>query len=244
MQPPVIRIVHGSNRALRRHANPKPCGPTRAVRILLADDQAAVLDLLNSFFLRSKRFKVVGAVTDGARAIHRAKKDRPDIILVDLFMSRQVGIKTTEQIIRECPWAKVIAFSGSEEGDLVSALLRAGARGYVSKGSCSRELLRGIESVQRGEIFISQSVLRRIALHDTNHKSNVGPVPENGLSNSEVQVVGGLAEGLGSKQIAARMKMSVRTIEKYRELIKVKLRIRSVAEITKFAIRSGITQLE
>ena len=217
--------------------------PPRAIRILLADDHPAVLDLLAYFFVHMRRFKVVGKEENGPKAIHCATLERPDIVLLGLSRSPAAGIKSMEQLIRVCPQAKIIAFSATEEESVVSSLLRAGARGYVSKDSGSLELLRGIESVQRGEIFISQRILRRMATNGLGVGCSNAVRREDGLTKSEVEVVGCLADGLGSKQIASRMRMSVRTIEKYRDSIKAKLRIRSVAEITKFAIRTGITEL-
>lgn len=230
-------------KSLRNGGISRSTRSTRTIRILLADDQAAMLDLLAHFFLRLRKFDVIGAAGDCAKVLDRAKKEQPDVVLVGLEIPRDSGIKATEQIVRVCPSSKIIGFGASEEDRVVAAWLRAGARGYVSKGSCSLELVRGIESVQRGEIYISQRVLRGMASAGLSLAHAMEEERRNGLSKSEVEVVSRLADGLGSKEIAARMSMSVRTIEKYRESIKAKLRIRSIAEITKFAIRAGITQL-
>ena len=219
-------------------------GRCRAVRILLTDDQPAVLDLLAYFLLHSKKFSVIGVEENAPRAIRQARRHRPDIVLLGLARPGEATLKTVEELVRTCPRTRVIAFAASEEENVVAACLRAGVRGYVSRCSRSRELMAGIESVHRGEIFISQRILRRIALPGSSRGELTDEQRRHGLSQTEVEVVGKLADGLCSKEIAARMGLSVRTIEKYRESIKSKLRIRSIAEITKFAIRSGISQLD
>ncbi len=214
------------------------------IKILLADDHKLLIDGLRPLLERVKNLEVIGVAKNGLEAIELATKHRPDIILLDISMPRLNGLDAAKKILRELPHTKIIMLSMHADRRYIRESLRIGARGYILKESAANEVIKAIEDVQKGEIFFSQSV-RETVLHEYIKWVREGDnLPYSPLSLREREVLQLLAEGKSTKDAAGILNISVKTIESHRKQIMDKLELHSIAELTKYAIREGITQLE
>ena len=216
----------------------------RCIRILMADDHKLFIDGLGAILQKQTGMEMVGAARDGLAAIEKAAELRPDIVLMDITMPRLNGIEATRRIVADRPETGVIMLSMHADRRYVVQSLRAGARGYLLKDSASDELLKAIERVSAGDIFLSSAMSGQIV------KDYIGTVQAGAdsaysvLSPREREVLQLIAEGHATKEIAARLTVSVKTIETHRKQVMDKLDLHSVAELTKYAIREGLTQVE
>jgi len=213
-------------------------------KVLLVDDHRLVTDSLRAALDGLRDVQVVGAAANGREAVEMAAQHRPDIILLDISMPQLNGIDAARRILKELPHAGIIMLSMHSDRRFVQEALRAGARGYVLKESALQEVIEAIKTVRRGEFYFSQ------AAHDQVLEDYVGrlrqseapPQPE--LSAREREVLQLLAEGQPTKEIAAALSVSVKTVESHRNQIMSKLDLHSLAELTKYAIREGLTRLD
>lgn len=216
----------------------------KQIRILMADDHKLFIDGLGSILQRHPGMQVVGAARDGLATVRLAAEVRPDIILMDVSMPQLNGIEATRKILAEHPGPKVIMLSMHADPRFVVEALRAGARGYLLKDSASEDLLDAIERVSAGEVYLSRKMSGRIVMDlVTDPQKGGGPSPFSVLSPREREVLQQVAEGHSTKDIAARLSVSVKTIESHRKQIMDKLDLHSVAELTKYAIREGLTEI-
>ncbi len=205
------------------------------IRLLLADDHSLVREGIRSSLVRYPSISVVGEAATGAEAVRKSKQLKPDIVLMDLNMPEMGGLEATPLIRKSSPETKVIALTVHNSKEYVFQILRMGANGYVLKDTSPEELVRAIESVARGEAFFSPSV-SRILLNDFVQAPVAAASNEKGsLSERERQVLQAIAQGSTSKEVASRLKLSVRTVETYRVRLKRKLNARNVAELLKHA---------
>ncbi len=215
-----------------------------AIRILLADDHAIVREGLRALLSRKADFDVVAECSDGTSTVASAKKLLPDIVLMDISMPGLNGIEATRQIAVELPDIRVIALSMHVDKYMVGMTLRAGARGFLPKDCASEELETALRTVMNDRYYISANLGFHV------HKSILRAseldvfVTASSLTNKERQVIQLIAEGRSSKDIALRLHISIKTVEHHRGHIMEKLKLHSVAELTKFAIREGWTSLE
>lgn len=214
------------------------------IKILLADDHKLLIDGLRPILERQKEIEVVGIALDGMEAVEKTGSLKPDIILLDISMPKLNGLDAAKKILRDFPELKIIILSMHADHRYIQESLRIGARGYILKESAANEVIEAIAQVQKGELFFSQSVREQVLnnyvelLRDLDH-SETSP-----LSIREREVLQLVAEGKTTKEIAAVLNLSVKTVESHRKQIMDKLDLHSVAELTKYAIREGLTQLD
>lgn len=214
-------------------------------RILLADDHAIVLDGLASLLDKYADFAVVGRASDGPEAVRLAAELSPDMVIMDISMPGLNGIDATRKILAADPRIKVIALSMHNDARYISEALKSGALGYLLKESAFDELIAALRTVLKGRCYLSSSITGTVVkdyvsrLEGSGNGSGAFTV----LSRREREVLQALAEGLSTKDIAGKLGVSVKTIETYRSQIMDKLDIHSVAELTKYAIREGLTSL-
>jgi DNA-binding NarL/FixJ family response regulator len=215
------------------------------VRILIVDDHRIMREGLRAILERHPDMEIVGEASNGREALALAHKLRPAIIVMDITMPELNGIDATRRIASELPDVKVIALSMNSDRRYVLAMLSAGAWGYLLKNAASEELTRAIETAGANRKYVSpliadavvQSAIREPAPRAASEGASA-------LSAREREVLQLLAEGRTSKEIALNLGVAVTTVETHRRQIMSKLSIRSIAELTKYAIREGLTSVD
>jgi len=219
---------------------------TRIIRLLLVDDHPIVRDGIKSHLSAQANLQVIGEADNGLEAIELARQLKPDIILMDVSMPQMNGVEAMRRLRREVPDCKILVLTMHDNKEYISQVIQLGARGYVLKNASPTELVRSIELVDQGEVYLSPSV-SRIMLDELVVKKGgarePAPEPET-LSDRETQVLRQIAGGASNKEIAATLGVSVRTVETHRERVMRKLRIHSVAGLTRFAIAKGMVELD
>ncbi|MBE7464350.1 MAG: response regulator transcription factor [Planctomycetes bacterium] len=215
---------------------------TAPIRILLADDHPLVREGLIACLARDEGIRVVGEAASGEAALREAERLRPDVVLLDITMPGLNGIQATRKLKELLPSVRILLLTMHNNKEYILEGLRAGADGYALKDAAPRELIEAVRTVHRGERFFSSSVLEILAEAGVSSDEPVGA--GGALSARETQVLGQIAEGLSNKEIAAKLGVSVRTIEKHRERIMRKLEIHSTAGLTKYAIAHGLIDMK
>jgi len=214
------------------------------MRILIADDHGIVRDGLKFLIARETDMEVVGEAEDGLTATKLAKELRPDIIIMDVSMPNLNGIEATRLILHEVPGIRIIALSMYFNRSFVINMLKAGAVGYVLKSYLFDELVRAIRAVAAGERYLSPKVTAVLIENYINRIPAADSSYQNGLTDRERQMLQMLAEGQSVKQIALQLHINPKTADANRRHIMNKLGIYNIAELTKYAIREGLTSAE
>lgn len=209
-------------------------------RVLISEDHTLLREGLKSL-LQKKGIEVAAEAADGRSAVQLAKKVSPDVVILDISMPVLNGIEATQQISREAPQAKVIVMSIHSESHFVLGALSAGAAGYLLKDAAFEELLVAVRSVLKGQIYLSPAIAEVVVKASVRHTSSKREFLRRKTSSREREVLQLLVEGKSTKEIASSLYVSVKTIETHRKQIMDKLKLRSIAELTKYAIREGIT---
>ncbi len=213
------------------------------IKILLVDDHPIVLSGLRNALSTHPRFEIVGDSGDGAMAIEKAKELNPDIILMDISLPGMNGLEATKVLKKEVKKAKVIILTMHNNKEYVMEIIRSGAWGYILKDTSPAELSRGIERVYKGETFFSPSVSQIFIDNYVKHSGRVQHQEVKHLTQRETRIVSLIGYGLGRKEIAQRMRLSVRTVDSYRWRIMKKLKMRRLADLVRFAIKEGFVDV-
>jgi DNA-binding NarL/FixJ family response regulator len=214
-------------------------------KIFIADDHRIVREGLASLVARQSGMSVVGEAEDGRTALKRVEEMRPDVVIMDIGMPDLNGIEATRQILTKLPRVKVLALSMHSDKRFVSEMLKAGAVGYLLKDAAFDEIITAINTVLDNKIYLSPAIVGVVV--DDYVKAGSKSSDRGGfsvLTSREREVLQLLTEGKTTKQIAQKLHVSVKTVETHRQQIMNKLDIHSVAELTKYAIREGLTSLE
>lgn len=214
------------------------------IRILLVEDHRITLEGLQALLAQERGMEVVGSATNGRDAERLALELRPDLVIVDIGLPEMNGIDATRRILAVHPSAKVIALSMHSDRRFVDGMLAAGACGYILKESAFRELAAAIHAVLAGRVYFSPAVADVVAMEYVSYVRTVAASSNPRLTPREREVLQLVAEGLSNREIAHRLCVSMKTVETHRAQIMNKLNLRSVAELTKYAIREGLTELE
>jgi len=212
-------------------------------RVLLADDHKILRQGLRTLLEQEKDIQIVGEADNGRLSVKLASELVPDVVIMDVAMPDLNGIDATRRITEADPRARVVALSMHSDGRYVRGMLQAGARGYILKDCAAEELTRAIRTVMRNQVYVSPGVTGTIVNDYVRQLSAAAAEPAT-LSHREREVLQLLAEGGSTVNIAAELHLSAKTIETHRKHIMDKLGLRSIAELTKYAIREGITTLE
>jgi two-component system response regulator NreC len=212
------------------------------VRVVLADDHRMMRDGLRAVLERSG-IQVVGEAANGHEAVEQVERSRPDVLVIDVIMPTLNGIDATRKIRARFSGVKIIGLSMNADRRYVLAMLEAGAAGYLLKNAASDELLLALEAVMRGDKYLSPAIASSV-VDEAVHKPSPLREPARALSVREREVLQLIAEGKSSKEIAVALAIAVPTVETHRRQIMDKLGLRTIAELTKFAIREGLTSAE
>src|SRR5687768_5097298 len=211
------------------------------VRVLLAEDHEMVRQGLRSLLRNLPWLEVVGEAADGRAAAELAEALGPDVVVMDVSMPVLNGIEATRRITaRDGNGTRVLALSAHGDPNLAASMFEAGAAGYVGKGCGLDELAEALRSVAAGGRYVSPPVAASLT-RDRAAGGRAGSGASDGLSGREREVLQLLAEGKSVKQIALALGISTKTVETHRSHVKEKLGIDSVAGLTKYALREGLT---
>ena len=213
-------------------------------RVLLADDHKMMRDGLRLVIEKQRNMQVIGEAEDGQDTVRQARKLSPDVVVMDVAMPKLNGIEATRQIVATRKNTKILPLSAHADRRYVTEMLRAGASGYMLKHSASEELMEAIQTIMKGKMYLSPEIAetvvdeyRRVAVPEAASAFSQ-------LTEREREVLQLLTEGKSRKEIASSLCLSVKTIGTHVEHIMEKLNIHSLPELTKYAIREGLTSLD
>ena len=209
------------------------------LRILLADDHQLFREGLRCLIDSQPDMQMVGEASTGTEAVQKARQLKPDIVLMDLTMPELNGLQATKHIKAQVPEIKVVALTAHEDETYLRQLIQAQASGYVLKRAAANELVQAVRAVAAGELYFDRALAAKAlvaqalpaATHQATHTSE--------LSEREKEVVIFVAWGYSNKEIAAKLGVSVKSVETYRTRTAEKLGLRSRTEVVRFALREG-----
>jgi DNA-binding NarL/FixJ family response regulator len=217
----------------------KTSSPTRKTRVLLADDHAVVREGLKFLLNQQPDITVIAEAADGEEAFQQTKKLLPDVVVMDVSMPQCSGIEATERLKQSCPKVRVLALTAHETLDYLRRLLKAGASGYVTKRSAPMELTRAVRAVAAGETYLDATMAGALANDMAGRMSSGGAGATEDISPREVEVLRDIARGYSNKEIAARLQISVKTVETYKARLMKKLKLHSRVDIVRYASHQG-----
>jgi RNA polymerase sigma factor (sigma-70 family) len=214
------------------------------ISIFLADDHPVVRAGLRLIIEAQPDLKVVGEVDNGWDAVQQADKQCADIVIMDIAMPQLNGVEATKQIRALCPTTEVIILSMHASAKHIFRALKAGAKGYLLKGSASNEVVEAIRTVKVGQRYLSQKISEEVRSELSRHSLDRIEDPLDRLSSREREVLQLVVEGKSSPEIAVQLHLSVKTVETYRYRVMQKLNLTDLPSLVKFAIQHGLTSLE
>jgi NarL family two-component system response regulator LiaR len=212
------------------------------IRIVIADDHQLIREGLRGLLDREPDMEVVGEAQDGRAALGLVADLSPEVVIMDVAMPDLNGIEATRKVIAAFPAIRVIALSMHSDKRFVAGMLKAGASGYLLKDCAFSELASAVRTVAAGKVYLSPGIAGLVAEEFAGRFAPDRPALP--LTDREREVLQLIAEGQATKRIAARLGLSVKTVETHRRQMMDKLGLHSVAELTKYAIREGLTSLE
>ena len=215
-----------------------------SIKVLLGDDHRIMRQGLRALLEKEPDIEVIGEAEDGYSTIELARKLKPQVVVMDITMPNLNGIEATHQITKEIPGVKVLALSMHVDQRFVEEMLKAGATGYLPKDCASEELVCAIRTVLNNQTYLSPTIADIVRRDYVRQGPKADTSVFSILTLREREVLQLLAEGKTSKAIASHLDVSVKTIETHRQHIMEKLDFHSLAELTKYAIREGLTSLE
>ncbi|MGO8765285.1 MAG: response regulator transcription factor [Limisphaerales bacterium] len=210
------------------------------IQVLLADDHTIVRQGLRALLEAEPDIAVVAEAGNGRQAVQLAKNFSPEVVVMDLAMPNLNGLEAARQIARDVPGAKLLILSSYNDDDYVAQVIKAGAKGYLYKQTAATELIRAVREVCRGNRYFSASISRRLL--DENREGGANGKKGGSLTSREMEVLQLIAEGMASKQIAAELEISIKTVEKHRQQVMNKLNRHDIASLTRYAISKGIIE--
>jgi two-component system, NarL family, response regulator NreC len=211
-------------------------------RVLLVDDHEIVREGLRSLIEKQPDLEVVGEASTGREAVLLTKRHHPDIIIMDISMPDLNGMDATCLCIEEMPEVKVIALSMHSDQHYVMGMLKAGAKGFILKEGVFKELIQAIRAAENNQAYLSPKVTGVIVNDYIQQPSaDLTPSAADKLTVKEREALQMISEGQSTRQIAAALNVSIKTVEARRKSIMGKLNLHSIAELTKYAIKIGLT---
>jgi DNA-binding NarL/FixJ family response regulator len=215
-----------------------------SIKVIIADDHKVFREGLRSLLEKERNIDIVAEASDGREAVRMSHELSPDLIIMDIGMPDLNGIEATRQIISYDPDVKVLALSMHLNIQYVISVLRAGASGYLLKDCAFEELVQAIQSVLRKKKYLSPEITDMMVSEFLNEFPKEDSPVFSVLTERQREVLQLIAEGKTTKEIASLLNVSLKTIETHRQHIMNKLNIRSIAQLTKFAVREGLTSLD
>jgi DNA-binding NarL/FixJ family response regulator len=211
------------------------------IRVLVVDDHAVVREGIRSVLERQPGFTVIGEAADGLAAVKLAIATAPDVVVLDVSMPGGGGLRAAAELRQQVPEARVLILSMYDNAEYVLEAVRAGASGYLLKDSAATDLRNAVTTVHNGDSFYSPAIAEKLTAAkrgELDRESLAGQAAM--LSGREREVLAGIARGLTNKEIGTELGISHRTVETHRESLMRKLRIHTVAGLTKFALETKV----
>ena len=222
------------------------------IRTVIVDDEVVFRQMLTSALSRVRGLVVAGSFKDGKTAVDHCLKDPPGLLIVDLYLPGMHGLEVVREIRAKLPATRILVLTGHPDGDLPARLISQGVHGFVDKSAPINYLIQAIESVIAGGMFFATNVPPKTSAAGA-QQPKVEPSVKAGppvasldaiktLSARELEVIRLVAEGHSSKEIADRLDLSVRTVEKHRANIMDKINVKEVASLVRWCIHAGIVK--
>lgn len=207
---------------------------------MIVEDQGLIRHALASLLKRMDGFEVTGSVGNGAEALKYLETARPDIILMDIKMPQMNGIEATRKINEKMPWIKIIGLSMYDHPTFIKEMLRNGAKGFLSKDCAYEELREAIQTVYAGESYLCKNV-SKVVIDEFSKNSTVAEITGiQSLTSREVEIIQLLAEGNITKEIAGKLFISEKTVDRHKTNILKKMNLKNTAQLVKVAVEQGI----
>jgi DNA-binding NarL/FixJ family response regulator len=214
----------------------------KPTRVLLADDHALVRAGIRALISELEGVEVIAEAVDGRDTLRLIEELQPDIVLLDIAMPDLSGLEVLSEIAQRFPSVRAIILSVHEAGEYASEALSAGAAGYLPKSAASTELREAIETVSRGETYVSGEIARKTILQQARETEQDGLLKR--LTPRQREILTLIAEGNTMRDIAGALDISVKTVESHRAQLMERLDIHEVARLVRFAIRMGLVKVE
>lgn len=214
-------------------------------RVLIADDHALVREGIVAFLKLCDDIEVVAEASDGIEAIEKAKKLRPDIVIMDINMPKLGGLEATVEIKKMHPDTKILVLTQYEDREYISRFLKAGVSGYLLKKAVGSDLITALKAIIRGDLYLYSSIATEVVsgyIHGDTHAEMDAPYEK--LTDREKQVLKLVAEGYRHKEVADLLNISTKTVIAHQTNIGEKLDIHTRAGLIKFAIQKGIIKID
>ena len=214
----------------------------KKITVFLCDDHTVLREGLRSLLESTHDIEVVGEAENGHRAVGETRRLQPDVVLMDVAMPLLNGMEATRRIGREVPATKVIILSSYNDDQIVQQAVEAGAAGYLMKETASQDLLRAIRGACKGDVFFSPPIATRLLKQWRERPLGSSSATAPALTSRQTEVLQLIAEGYSTKQIAGRLFLSVKTVEKHRQGLMSRLDIHEIATLTRYAVSSGVVE--
>jgi DNA-binding NarL/FixJ family response regulator len=216
----------------------------RRLRVFLADDHEMLREGLRMLVNSQSDMEVIGEAADGRAAIKGVTELRPDVAVLDISMPELNGLQATERIKQTCPEARILTLTRHTDDGYLQLLLKAGVSGYVLKQSASSVLVTAIRAVAAGQAFLDPAITQKVVGSYVAKSAVKGAAPQSEPSERETEVLRLIAWGFSNKEIAARLELSVKTVEVHKANAMRKLGMRSRIDIVRYAILQGWLQTQ
>ena len=216
----------------------------KKITVLLADDHNLMRQGLRALLRAQPDIEIVAEAETGRQAVERARTLKPDVVVMDIAMPLLNGLEATRQIIKQVPSSRVLILSTYSDDEYICGLTEAGAAGYLQKDAAVTDLVKAIREVRKGRTFFSPAICKRLMDHYRETLVKGVPVRKRTdlLTPREAEVLQLIAEGEANKQIAAELRISIKTVERHRQRLMNRLGIHDIAGLTRYAISKGVIE--
>jgi DNA-binding NarL/FixJ family response regulator len=211
----------------------------RKIKIMVADDQGLILHSLVILLNSVEDFEVIGTAQNGIILLQLLEEKKPDVILIDINMPKMSGIEVSKVIDGKMPWVKIIALSMYSHPQYIKAMLRHGAKGFLSKNCLPQELFEAIRAVMDGKTYLDKHC-SEVILHNYTQLNSELKTDMHLITAREIEIVRALADGMVTREISDKLFISDKTVERHKTNILKKLGLRNTAQLIKVAVEQGL----